>query len=513
MSAGSRSALLAQVIARNTIYNILTQVLSAVLAFWAIPHIVRGLTQEGFGLLSIVWVFVGYFALLDFGISRANTKYLAEAIARGDREEIHGLAWVSLTVTVGIGVVSGLALFVASPWLVNTVLEIAQPYRSICIHAFQYAAISIPFLLAAGTMRGFQMAFQRFDLVNIFQGALNLTQWLGAMLLLRFGFGLGAVIFFTLSARILLTLIAFLIMPRLMPDFFSCIRLWDGVLLKKIFAFGGWVTVSQVIGPLLLYIDRFFIGRLVSLDAVTLYSVPQEILTRVLIIPLSLTATLFPAMSEHLLLAPAESKAGVMVLRSLKYLLAIMMPTLLIVMVNTDTILSIWMGKDFAAKTTTVFRILSVGLLFNALAQIPVAVLHARGRPRLVAIFHIAELPLMVGLNLLLIPLLGIVGAAISWSVRMVVDAGLLLIGTEMNVREYFKPGGIAAALRNFSAQIMAVGLCIAILLLLHLPAATLLSITAGILILYGAILWRYGFDDADRRFFLHRFKLFGAVS
>jgi O-antigen/teichoic acid export membrane protein len=67
---------------------------------------------------------------------------------------------------------------------------------------------------------------------------------------------------------------------------------------RELIGFGSWVTVSSVIGPVLVYSDRILLGALVSVTAVGVYAAPYEMITRAWIIPASLVATLFPAFAS-----------------------------------------------------------------------------------------------------------------------------------------------------------------------------------------------------------------------
>jgi O-antigen/teichoic acid export membrane protein len=66
--------------------------------------------------------------------------------------------------------------------------------------------------------------------------------------------------------------------------------------------------------------------------------------------------------------------------------------------------------------------------LVNALALVPFTLLQALGRPDVCAKFHLAELVLYVPMLLLSLRWWGITGAAAAWTVRVTLDAGLLLV-------------------------------------------------------------------------------------
>src|SRR6267143_5443066 len=283
-----------QVLVRNTVYNLLTQGFLVILAVWSLPVLVHELSKEAFGLLMLVWTFVGYFTLLDFGISRASTKFLAEALALRDVNEIRRVVWTSISLSTMLGIITAGAVVAATPLLVHGVFKIDAAFAQESTATFMLAAAGIPFMLAFGVVKGFQMALQRFDLVNIFQTIMGIFQWVGSVVLLWLGFGLWEIILLTVGVRIALSVISLFQLSYLIPGIWKSIRFLDIAACKKFFSFGGWLTISQIISPLFLYLDRILIGALLSVSAIAYYAVPQEALTRLLIIPMSLTTTLFP---------------------------------------------------------------------------------------------------------------------------------------------------------------------------------------------------------------------------
>ena len=62
---------------------------------------------------------------------------------------------------------------------------------------------------------------------------------------------------------------------------------------RKLLAFGGWTTISNVVGPILLMFDRFLIGRLLNSAAIGVYALPYSVMTRVQSCLLQSTARFF----------------------------------------------------------------------------------------------------------------------------------------------------------------------------------------------------------------------------
>ena len=74
-------------LARNTLLNLIGQGLPLVVAVVTIPFIIHGLGIERFGLLSLAWVVLGYFAIFDLGLGLATTKFVGEALGKGEEDQ------------------------------------------------------------------------------------------------------------------------------------------------------------------------------------------------------------------------------------------------------------------------------------------------------------------------------------------------------------------------------------------------------------------------------------------
>lgn len=499
---------LPSVLMRNSLTNFFSQALLIVVAIWAIPLLALGLQGEGFGLLSLLWAFVGYFSLLDFGTSRAITKFVAESIATNDTAKIRRITRASLAMSAGIGLITCTALILSTPYLVTSVLKIHPANTIVATDAFVIAAAGIPFTLTFGTLKGLQMAHQRFDLVNFFQGGIGLCQWVGSVLVLWLGGGLREIILMTVLVRIVAAVGSFALLPKLIPNVFAERPLWDSATVKELVSFGGWVTVSQVVSPLFLYADRVLIGTFISMTAVAYYVVPQEALTRLSFIPMSVTTTLFPAMSQESAAHQSQSRLDALYFRTTKYLVYALIPIVLVLFAFAQEILTVWVGPDFALNSTHVFQILVAGLLFNMVAQVPVTALHALGRPDLSAKFHLAELPLMLALNFILIPLFGIVGTAIVWSVRAAVDAALLFLAVNRVRGHSFDTTRNLRTVHAILLQ-LAIGCAGAAVLGLVEDLHVRLFLMVLFVVGNGVCVWRYGLDDVDKKFFFQFPKAF----
>lgn len=484
-------------LAKNAILNFIGQVVPLFIGVATIPFIVRGLGVERFGVLALAWVVLGYFGLFNLGLGRATTKFVAEYLSQGKIRELPGLVWTSVGLQLLLGVFGGFLFASFVPLLVTGVFNIPPPLMGEAERSFFLLTASLPVVMATTGLRGVLEAGQRFDLVNLVRvpsSSLNFLIPVAALPL-----GLSGIVFLLIMAKLAAAFVYLIFCFRAFP-FLRRAFAFQAKLIRPLFAYGGWVTVSNVVSPLLLYLDRFFIGSLLTMAAVTYYTAPYEMLTRLSIFPTSLMATLFPAFSA-LGTAGAGEDLERFYLRSVKCLFLIMGPVVFILFLFAGEILWAWLGVDFVERSTLVFQILAVGVLVNSLAFVPFSLLQGLGRPDITAKFHLTELPIHVGLVWFLVRNMGIKGAALAWSFRVGLDA-VLLFGASWRL---YRMRPRALARNNFLRSVMAVAMLVgALFTARRVGGAVLIQIVlvAVVIVLFVLLVWRYVLDGTDRSSF-----------
>ncbi len=92
------------------------------------------------------------------------------------------------------------------------------------------------------------------------------------------------------------------------------------------------------------------------------------------------------------------------------------------------------MGSQFALKSTIIFQVLVLGLIFNSIAQVPFTSIQAQGGSKITAMLHLFEVVPYVLLLFYLIQYHGLLGAAWAWTIRMFIDMGLLIFIDQKNI-------------------------------------------------------------------------------
>jgi O-antigen/teichoic acid export membrane protein len=170
-------------------------------------------------------------------------------------------------------------------------------------------------------------------------------------------------------------------------------------------------------------VDRFVIGSQLSMAAVAYYTAPYEVLTRLWVLPAALTSALFPALAVA---GPAQLRR--LYRKGVVALLASAVPLALLAGLLAPHWLALWLGPDYAARSSATALWLAAGVAINCVGQVPFTLLQARGRADLPGKLHLAELLPYLGALFALIAAYGIEGAAIAWCARCAVDAIILVM-------------------------------------------------------------------------------------
>jgi O-antigen/teichoic acid export membrane protein len=418
-ATGRLSGTAAAVLARNAVWNVAGSGLPMLVGLISIPILIRAMGTNRFGILTLAWALIGYTSLFDLGLGRALTKVVAEKVGTSDRGQIPELFWGSMFLLAGLALLAAALIVGLTPWLVQT-LHMPSSLHDEARGCFYLLGICTPFVIVAAGLRGMLEALQRFDLVNAVRIPSGAFMYAGPLLVLPFSHGLPAVVAVLVLGRAAVCLVQLVLCFRVMPDLRRVVRPRARVL-RPLVHMGSWLTLSNIISPIMANLDRFIIGVMLSVGAAAFYVVPCEVITRLLVLPIAIVAVLFPAFSASFAADPRRTAR--LFGSSLKYVFLILFPVLLVALVFAREGLTLWLGPTFAANSFQVLQWLAVGALLNGLAMIPLTLIQGIGRADLAAKLHVLELPFYLFAAYFLIHWYGLVGAAMAWTARVAFDA------------------------------------------------------------------------------------------
>ena len=408
----------------NTFINFTGQLIPIILAFLTLPIIIRGLGNDRYGLLTLSYAVLGYFTMFDLGVGRASIKYIAEAINSSSEYDVSRAVSSSITFQLILGVFFGILFnFLICDLLVDS-LNLNEKLKSEASMMFNILSFSIPIVTTQAALSGVLEAKQRFDLVNAVKiPAIISTYFVFPLLGIYLELDLIDLILLIVSTRILSVICYFSLCLREIKTI--KIFFFDVRYLSKFTIYGLWVTISNIASVLMENADRFIIGSFISITSVTYYVIPYEIVSKIRIFSNSITLSTFPIFSSLNILENRSMYIKILG-QSIKFIIIFVGPTVLFVILFANLFLTLWLGSEFAKSSTLVLQVIAIGIFANSIANVPFSFFQSVGSPNIPAKYHITMLPFYLLFVILLAITNGIIGVAIAWTLRCVVDLFLL---------------------------------------------------------------------------------------
>ncbi|MBI5215673.1 MAG: oligosaccharide flippase family protein [Ignavibacteriae bacterium] len=486
--------------AQNSFLNFFTHLFSIIISFVCVPYLIAKLGTNTIGLLSILWLIIGYFGLFDIGLGQATTKYLSEHFAKGERQGALELFFSSLQLSSLFGLLGFVVMFVFSYIGLEEIINIDSSMHGGAKISLQLLAIGIPAVIIQGTLRAIPIAKNRFDVVNMIQIVNVLLQWGGSSIILYFGGGLISVILLTVITRYGTLLYYFWFAFKEFPEMKILRRYSGSNHSAQLLRFGGWVMVAQIIGPLILFLERMFIGKLDSLSSVAYFIIPSDAILKLVIFPMSIASTIIPTISGYWISDEGRDRGSIIFQSAVKTTFILFLPISVILVIFHKEILFFWLGSDFVERSGYVLLLFSIGIFFHSLAQLPNAMLQAVGKPDITAKLLLIELPLYAIVCYLFTKEYGIVGTSLSWLLRVLVETIVLFISTNSLLKKYLSRFNFSYLWK--SILFVSIGGSVLTLSKLYISGLFLES-TAIMLffILYLLCIWFFVFEEQEKIF------------
>ncbi|MDP3075378.1 flippase [Bradyrhizobium sp.] len=409
----------------NLFWSFLGTGLPALVAIVTIPPLIHQMGLPRFGVLSLAWIVVGYFSFFDLGLGRAMTQLVAQKIGMGDESEIPSIVWIGTALMICLGVVGAIVLASISPWLVGTKLQLPPDLREETLSAFYLLASSIPIVIVSTGLRGILEAFQRFDLVNLVKIPMGIITYLAPLAVLPYSAQLPMIVAALVVARFIACGVYFVVCYRVFPQLARA-PAFHVHHIRQMLSFGGWMTLSNIVGPLLMYLGRMALAVYVSVEAVAYFSAPYDVVINLLIVPATFVSVYFPLFTRDSMTSLAAVRGHYR--QALSYNLVLMLPLAAVTFVFAKPALSLWIDPDFAEKSYWVAQLLAIGVLINSIGLISQSLVQALGRPDLTAKLHVLELVAYIPYLWWLIGTQGVNGAAMAWVIRVAISTACLLV-------------------------------------------------------------------------------------
>ncbi|NLD09187.1 MAG: flippase [Xanthomonadaceae bacterium] len=397
---------------KHSSWNIIGYLIPSLIAIPAMGIMARKLGIESFGLFTLLFALVGYASIFDVGISRAVTRMIA--IHQDDVDECISICGTATWFILFLATLGAAILYLFSNNIVFW-LKVSPELYDDAVLSLKIMSFSIPLFLLTQVWLGVLEGLEKFSVINIQRIVTSSSIALFPLIGIYIENKLSYAIYGLLSARFFTFIVVWVITKKYILKIFSSIRKRT---LYALLSFGGWLTVSNIISPIMVYFDRFILSNLSGAHSVAQYTAPSDLVSRLGIFPGAIAKALFPKLSK----SSKDYQQGLILL------IVTALFSVIPLFILAEWLLVFWLGSDYSGTPATVLRILLIGFFFNALAQAPFAAIQAKGHAKTTAYIHLIELIPYLLLLTLLIHFFGVLGVALAWSIRVIVDFIILYI-------------------------------------------------------------------------------------
>ena len=238
------------------------------LAGWVIPVLINVVTApvllhhlgaEGYGVLSLGALLVGYFAIADMGLDIAVVKYVAEFDAQGEKDELNRLLSASMQINFVIGLLGLAVALMLAPYLSERVFAVPTSLQSQAVTVFRLAGAGFFASMVISWGSAIIQGLQRYDLLNVLSAANNGVGVMAGLAAVLAGYGVVGFMAMRVLTSFCVGLCYIVAARRLLPN----LKLQFGIdpraaaLIRRVAGFG---VLLRVTGMVSVMSDRTLIG-------------------------------------------------------------------------------------------------------------------------------------------------------------------------------------------------------------------------------------------------------------
>jgi len=397
--------------------------LSIIIAFLMMPFVIHNLGERWYGLWVIVGSLIGYYGVLDFGLSSACQRFIAKALHNNEDGEINNIVSSSFLLFSLLSILSiavTLAILWISPIFFSEQEEL-KTFQTIILILGIKTAIMFPFMVFHGIIS----AHLRYDIdsyIEIFKLVLRTTL---IFAYLTMGYSIITLAIITLITEVTGYLLIAIAAKKIYSPLRISRKYIDRKLFRKLLNYSKSTFIASVGDILRFRIDDLVIAKFIGLASVTHYAIAIQLINYIGQFLTTILGGFLPVFTKY------EAQGNKDALKE-KFLLVTeisIFSTLLIVptvMIVGESFIQLWMGEKF---TDAYYPLLILGFaaILAGCNRVCITVLYAKAKHHYFAKVNIMEGIANLILSVIFVQKYGIIGVAIGTAIPTIFVKTFLL--------------------------------------------------------------------------------------
>ncbi len=410
-------ATLARRLIQGSFVRVLIPVCNVIITFFLMPFVIGSLGDRWYGLWVLAAAFVGYYGLLDLGLSRANERFISRALGKEDREEANAVFNTCLAlffVAALLTVIAALVIVWLTPHFMDKTSDV-RIFRIVTMVIAVTMAISFP----VRAFTGFLYAHIRYDVVNIIELIKALIRTGLIVFFLSRGHGIIALALISFAVETTQCGVFIFYALKNYPELVVGLSYFRKNRVRELLGYSVYSFIATVGDRLQFHLDAFVITAFIGLGMVTHYNIGARITKYYVLLITNAIALVMPVFSRmegikdydnirknYIFISKLNTIASVFVGGSL--------------LIYGKAFILRWMGPQYG-DSYSVLALLTIGVLFNTIQITSKTVLFGLSRHKMYAITVTLEGVANLALSLLLVRRYGILGVAMGTTIPIMI--------------------------------------------------------------------------------------------
>ncbi|WP_026672881.1 oligosaccharide flippase family protein [Alkalihalobacterium bogoriense] len=468
------------------------------------PFIIRNLGQSEYGLYMLIGAFVGYIAVLDFGLSNATVRFVAKYRAENNKKEEENFLFSTLII---YSIISFIVLVIGTIIYLNLDSIFRNSLTSYEIEIakvmFIVLVITLALTLPMNLFKGIITAYERFIFDRVLTICRLLLRTIIILILLSLGYKAIAIVLIDAIFNVIMMLLSMLYVFLKLNVRIRMHRINISVV-KEIFSYSSLIFISVVVDQIYWRIGHLVLGIVASTSEVAIFAIGMVIGLYFITFSTAISGVFLPKITKMVVNNASGEELTDLLIKTGRLQLLIIGLVLGIFSLFGSKFILLWAGPGF--ETSWIIAMIVMIPLVVVLSQtVGISILQAKNMHGFRAVAYLCISFVNVFLSIYLARIFGAVGTAIGTSLS-------LIIGNifAMNVYYHYKVGlNIPRFFKEvYKKLIIAIlgSICIGVLLLL-IPGVnwiTLILQCALYSFIYFLIMWFFGMNKYEKDLFLN---------
>ncbi|CCK78987.1 predicted integral membrane protein involved in polysaccharide production [Desulfobacula toluolica Tol2] len=466
------------------------------------PFLLRCLGQAEYGLYQLIGSFVGYLAILDFGIASTITRYVAKYHEEGDtrgEENFLGMCFMIYTIMGLLIVMLGTLVF----WQLDVIFgpSLTPSELSKAKIMFLILIVSIVATLFDRGFTGAISGYERFVIPRIVNIGRIVFKVLILVLLLLNEFGAIAIV---VTDAVLNLIVLFVNSFYALNKVKIHIRLhqWDKKLAREIFSFSFFIFLSAVTAQLWFRLPQLILGIMTDTASVAVFAVAIQFNEMYMGLSCAISGVFLPRATQMVARGASGEELTDMMIGPSRYQLMLLGAILSGFLLFGRQFITLWAGVTYA-QAYIIASIIMVPITIPLFQNLAISILQAKNKHSFRALLYLGIAVAGAAASIPLVRMYGTIGVAFGSASTFILGSIIIMniyyhyvIG--INIPRFFKE-----ACHGILPSILLSG-ALGVVLSYIWADSWIKLITQCVLFIigYSFILWSFGMNSREKRFF-----------